>query len=149
MNSTNQQTQPQTFLSKKIRATCIAIVPIAFYAGMTFAQVSPATAPTAGMPSATMHKDMHVMKADKGSAAMHKAMMNGMDMMQKMPMTGDADHDFAVMMRAHHQQGVDMAEMQIANGKSLEMKKMAKNIITAQKIEIAQFDKWLAKQPAR
>ncbi len=33
-----------------------------------------------------------------------------------------------------------------ANGKSREMKSMAKQIIVAQKKEIAQFGKWLAKQ---
>ena len=36
--------------------------------------------------------------------------------------------------------------MELANGKSADMKAMAKQIITAQKKEIAQFDKWLAKQ---
>ncbi|MDP3252474.1 MAG: DUF305 domain-containing protein [Hydrogenophaga sp.] len=39
-----------------------------------------------------------------------------------------------------------MAEMQLKTGKSPEMKAMAKQIIVAQKKEIAQFDKWLAKQ---
>ena len=36
--------------------------------------------------------------------------------------------------------------MELANGKSADMKAMAKQIIAAQKKEIAQFDKWLAKQ---
>ena len=39
-----------------------------------------------------------------------------------------------------------MAEMELANGKSPKMKAMAKQIIVAQKKEIAKFDKWLAKQ---
>jgi uncharacterized protein (DUF305 family) len=39
-----------------------------------------------------------------------------------------------------------MAEMQLKTGRSPEMKSMAKQIIAAQKKEIAQFDKWLAKQ---
>lgn len=39
-----------------------------------------------------------------------------------------------------------MAEIEIKNGKSPEMKAMAKQIIEAQKKEIAQFDQWLAKQ---
>ena len=39
-----------------------------------------------------------------------------------------------------------MAEIALANGKSPEMTTMAKQIIVAQKKEIAQFDKWLAKQ---
>jgi uncharacterized protein (DUF305 family) len=63
-----------------------------------------------------------------------------------MTSTGDIDKDFAMMMKLHHQQAVNMAEMQLAKGKSPEMKTMSKQIIAAQKKEIAQFDKWLAKQ---
>ena len=39
-----------------------------------------------------------------------------------------------------------MAQMELAQGKSPEMKAMAKQIIASQKKEIGQFDKWLAKQ---
>ena len=38
------------------------------------------------------------------------------------------------------------AEMEIAQGKSPAMKTMARQIIAAQKKEIAAFDAWLAKQ---
>ena len=92
------------------------------------------------MPS----KDMqHGMMASDG---MKQSMMKGMDGMQKMPMSGDTDKDFAMMMKMHHQQALDMAEMQLAYGKSAEMKNMAKKIISGQKKEMAQFDNWLAKQ---
>ena len=63
-----------------------------------------------------------------------------------MAMTGDTDKDFAMMMKMHHQQGVEMAQMEIDHGKSPAMKKMAKKIISAQNKEIRQFDQWLAKQ---
>lgn len=76
---------------------------------------------------------------------MKQSMRMGMDKMQAMSMSGDTDKDFAMMMKMHHQQGVEMAEMQLMHGKSAEMKKMAKNIVAAQNKEIAQFDKWLAK----
>lgn len=72
--------------------------------------------------------------------------MSGMDKMQKMPMSGNTDKDFAMMMKMHHQQGVEMVQVQLKNGKSPVMKKMAKKIITAQNKEIAQFDQWLTKQ---
>ncbi len=84
--------------------------------------------------------------AQAGPHDMKASMMMGMDGMQKMPMSGDTDKDFAMMMKMHHQQALNMAEMELANGKSPEMKTMAKQIIVAQKKEIAQFDKWLAKQ---
>ena len=104
------------------------------------AQTAPAMAPSASMPMGQMHKGAN------GSHDMKASMMMGMDGMQKMQMSGDTDKDFAMMMKMHHQQALNMAEMELANGKSPEMKTMAKQIIVAQKKEIAQFDKWLAKQ---
>ena len=104
------------------------------------AQTAPAMAPSASMPMGQMHKGA------AGSHDMKASMMMGMDGMQKMKMTGDTDKDFAMMMKMHHQQALNMAEMQLANGKSPEMKGMAKQIIVSQKKEIALFDKWLAKQ---
>lgn len=52
--------------------------------------------------------------------------------------------DFAMMMRMHHQQALEMAQVELNSGKSPEMKAMARNIMTSQKMEIARFDKWLA-----
>lgn len=104
------------------------------------AQTAPAMAPSASMPMGQMHKGA------AGPHDMKASMMMGMDSMQKMPMSGDTDKDFAMMMKVHHQQALNMAEMELANGKSAEMKAMAKRIIVAQKKEIVQFDKWLAKQ---
>jgi uncharacterized protein (DUF305 family) len=148
----NQQEQNLTalnYLRIIFYAVLISIVPICLQAMTAQAQVSPAAAPAAGMPSATMPKDMPNMPMDKGAMAMHQSMMSGMEEMKKLPMSGNIDRDFAVMMRAHHQQGVDMAEAQIKYGKSAEMKVMAKNIIKAQKKEITQFDKWLTRQGVR
>ena len=85
-------------------------------------------------------------KGAAGSRDLKESMMMGMDGMQKMQMSGDTDKDFAMMMKMHHQQALNMAEVELANGKSPEMMTMAKQIIAAQKKEIAQFDKWLAKQ---
>ena len=104
------------------------------------AQMSPAMAPSASMPMGQMKMGA------AGTHDMKAAMMMGMDGMQKMTMSGDVDKDFASMMKMHHQQAVHMAEMQLAHGKSPEMKAMSKQIIAAQKKEIAQFDKWQAKQ---
>lgn len=96
--------------------------------------MSSASAPKAGMESSMMH-----------SPDMKQSMKAGMDDMQKMQMSGDTDKDFAMMMKMHHQQALDMAEMELAHGKSTELKAMAKKIISGQKKEITQFDQWLAK----
>ena len=121
----------------------LCLVPIAslwLASASVQAQTAPAMAPSASMPMGQMHKGA------AGSHDMKASMMMGMDGMQKMTMSGDTDKDFAMMMKMHHQQALNMAEMELASGKSPEMKAMAKQIIVAQKKEIAQFDKWLAKQ---
>ena len=76
-----------------------------------------------------------------------KGMMGSMnDKMAAMPMTGNADVDFAAMMRIHHLGAIDMAEAELKDGKNAEMRTMAKNIIAAQKKEIAQLEKFLIAQ---
>lgn len=85
-----------------------------------------------------------------GAMGMQGMDMKGMmkdnnDKMSSMKMTGKPDVDFAMMMRIHHQGAIDMAQAEIRDGKDPQMKKMAAEIIKAQKKEIAQFDKFLAK----
>ena len=80
------------------------------------------------------------------SDALKKSMDGGMHDMQSMQTSGDVDVDFAKMMKIHHQQALEMAQVELDHGKSPEMKAMAKKIIDAQKKEIAQFDRWLAKR---
>ena len=76
-----------------------------------------------------------------------KGMMGSMnDKMAAMPMTGNADVDFAAMMRIHHLGAIDMAEAELKDGKNAEMRTMAKNIVAAQQKEIAQLEKFLAAQ---
>ena len=91
--------------------------------------------------SAPMAKESHM---DTSKDMSHK--MDSMDeKMKSMPMSGDVDYDFAMMMRIHHQGALDMAKSELDHGKNPEMRTMAKKIIAAQKKEIAQFDKWIAK----
>lgn len=134
----NHQLTTKRFTAVPVKALC-AISLTVLMSLSAQAQSSPATGP-ATMPIADMHKGA------KGAHDMKGSMMIGMEEMQKMPMSGDTDKDFAMMMKIHHQQALNMAEMQLKTGKSPEMKAMAKQIIVAQKKEIAQFDKWLAKQ---
>ena len=82
-----------------------------------------------------------------GSDALSQSMMSGMKRMQEMKASGNIDKDFAMMMKMHHQQALDMAQIQLEQGKSPELKTMAKKIITAQKKEIAEFDRWMKTHP--
>ena len=81
------------------------------------------------------------------SMEMHQSMMKGMKGMQGMKPTGDIDHDFATLMRHHHQQGIRMAEYEVKHGKDAKMREMAQKIMESQKKEIAEFDEWLKAHP--
>jgi uncharacterized protein (DUF305 family) len=90
-----------------------------------------------------------------GAARHDSASMHSMDMkksmesmskeMASMPMTGDPDRDFALMMRIHHQGAIDMSQAELTTGKDPQMRKLAKEIIAAQKKEIALIERWLKK----
>lgn len=87
------------------------------------------------------HHDMAGHEMMQSMEAMHQKMSS-------MQMTGDHDHDFAMMMRSHHQAGIDMAKAQIKNGKDPQMQAMAKKILSDQTKEIKKLDQWLAKHKA-
>lgn len=53
-----------------------------------------------------------------------------------------SEEAFVVNMIPHHQEAVDTARLVVAKGDSLELKKLAQAIITAQEKEIAMMQKW-------
>ena len=91
----------------------------------------------------------------QGGKAGSSSMSGGMDMkgmmkdnndkLSAMQMTGNTDMDFAMMMRTHHQGAIDMAEVELRDGKNPQMRKMAKDVVAALKKENAMIDKFLAK----
>ena len=72
-------------------------------------------------------------------------MGKGQKEMMAMKMTGDPDKDFAMMMIQHHRAGIEMAQIELRDGKDAKMKAMAQRIIDAQKKESAEFEVWLQK----
>jgi len=111
--------------------------------------MKPGMAASAPMGAGHMTGSGHMgMKGMTGAGHMGmKGMMGSMsDKMAAMPMTGNADVDFAAMMRIHHLGAIDMAEAELKDGKNAEMRTMAKNIVAAQQKEIAQLEKFLAAQ---
>lgn len=76
---------------------------------------------------------------------MRGSMTGMMKNMEAVKMTGDADRDFASMMKMHHQGAIDMAQMELKSGKDAKMRSMAKKIIIAQQKEIKEIDQWLGK----
>jgi len=123
---------------RSITATALMAAMSAIGSNVVFAQSMP------GM----QHGDMKSMGSD-GSMQMHMAMEESHKKMNDMQMSGDTDHDFAMMMRAHHQAGVDMAKVEVASGKDPEMIKEAKKIISSQQKDIQKFDAWMQKHPSK
>ena len=120
-----------------------AAVTLALLQPIAWSQSPAQPASGAGMGMGNKNMDMKGMD-------MKSMMKNNDDKMSSMKMTGNADVDFAAMMRVHHQGAIDMAQAQLRDGKDAQMRKLATNIIAAQKKEIAQLDRFLAKngQPA-
>ena len=79
-----------------------------------------------------------------GEGELQKSMTKMMDKMKSMQMSGDIDKDFATMMSSHHQDGIDMAKMELKNGMSAELKKMAQKSIDDQQKDIKEFQQRLS-----
>ena len=113
---------------------------------LTGAALAQQAAPMPGMDMKGMDTKMMMPGANDtpSTKAFKMAMMHAM---QTMPaFTGDADVDFMMHMRPHHQAAVDMAKVVLANGKDADVKKLALEIIAAQEKEIAAIDAWLKKK---
>ena len=95
-----------------------------------------------GMQQGGMQMSPNHMEMMQKMEAMNKAMMGA-------PMTGDPDRDLVNMMMPHHQGAIDMARIYLRDGKNPEIRRMAEKIITDQEREIAEFQAWVAKNPAK
>lgn len=97
------------------------------------------TSSTTGAARDTMNAMTH--QADTAGSSMNTGggmmgpMQSTMSKMQSMNMTGDFDVDFANMMIEHHQGGIDMAQMEVSQGKNEKLKAKAREIIDKQKKE--------------
>ena len=132
-----------TLSTKKLLVRLLAVAAIATTIGSL--GVAPAFAQSA---SGTQHE--HTQSGgSEGPMKMHMTMQESQKKMSEMQMSGDADRDFAMMMREHHQHGIDMAKAEVESGKDPEMVKEAKKIIASQQKDIQKFDAWLKKHPAK
>ncbi|MER9637245.1 DUF305 domain-containing protein [Mesorhizobium sp. M0228] len=97
-----------------------------------------------------MKHDMGAMGAQSPSTEGYKAAMDKIhtDMMA-IEYSGNADVDFARGMIPHHQAAIDMAKVELANGKDPEIRKLAEAVIAAQQAEIKQMQDWLAAHPVK
>lgn len=121
----------------------VAAVASVLMTGSALAQ-QPSAMPGMDMKGMDM-KMMMPNPSDSASTAGYKAAMMKM-MMPMIPYTGDADVDFMTQMKPHHQAAIDMAKVELANGKDAKTKALARAIIKAQEKEIGMIDAWLKKK---
>lgn len=83
--------------------------------------------------------------ADKStpSTAAYEAANTKMHHAMAVTYTGNADRDFLAGMIPHHQGAIDMAKVVLQYGKDPKVRKLAQDIIKAQKQEITQMEAWL------
>ena len=123
----------------------LAVLSIALLQPLAFAQMQMKPGSEAMPAGKTGASSKQGGAMDMKGMDMKGMMKDNNDKMSSMKMTGNTDVDFAMMMRIHHLGAIDMAQAELRDGKDPQMKKMAKAIISAQKKEIARFDKFLVK----
>ena len=126
-------------------SVALAVLSVALLQPLAFAQTQMKPGSEAMPPGKAGASSMPSGAVDLKGMDMKGMMKDNNDKMSSMKMTGNTDVDFAMMMRIHHLGAIDMAQAELRDGKDPQMKKMAKGIIAAQKKEIAQFDKFLAR----
>jgi uncharacterized protein (DUF305 family) len=96
-------------------------------------------------------EQMHAAMEKKMRSAADRAYMQSMtsmhDAMATAKVTGNADHDFLVMMIPHHEAAVQMAKAELQYGKDAKVRTLAQQIISAQEKEIAEMTSWLKSMP--
>jgi uncharacterized protein (DUF305 family) len=130
----------------RLAVVFLILAAVAASADTASAQTAPAPG-MGGMSMGTMNGVTMGAAGDDFEAAMQKAMAQ-MDQGMKAPMTGDPDRDFARMMIPHHQGAIDMAETELRFGKDKRLRRLARDIIAAQRKEIAVMRAELAKLDA-
>jgi uncharacterized protein (DUF305 family) len=82
--------------------------------------------------------DLEWRELQASMAKMHGAMIS-------VAASGDADVDFVRLMLPHHQAALDMAKSLLLHGESVEMRRLAQEIIADQQSELDLMQLWLKK----
>jgi uncharacterized protein (DUF305 family) len=84
------------------------------------------TASTGNTNTSTPSTDTTPSQSRTFNDVMNKMMQD----MHAMTMTNDADHDFAMMMKEHHEGAIEMSNIELSNGKNDELKQVAQKMIS-------------------
>ena len=105
---------------------------------------NPGSKTGASTEDTTANERMSGMRSDTAMMGRDTSMMAGMNHMMKrmhqMKLSGNADHDLALMLKHHHQGAIDMSEAELKSGTDQELKNMARKTIDMQKKEIQDLE---------
>lgn len=102
--------------------------------------------PSLALAQSDTMKGMDMKGATSAATQAYLQSMQGMqNKMQGMTPTNDPNKDFVMMMTPHHQAAVEMAQAYLKYGSDPILKKMARDIVSSQKKEIAEMDAWKAR----
>ncbi len=79
----------------------------------------------------------------KAKTAMAQVLNNTDVKMNEKMMTGDFDCDFADIMTTHHQEAIDISEIEILRGNDTELKSIAQTILDSQKNDITELGQFV------
>jgi uncharacterized protein (DUF305 family) len=96
-------------------------------------------------PDAMQGMDMKGAATSPATQAYMQSMQGMQDKMKGMTPTNDPDKDFVIMMKPHHRAAVEMAHTYLKYGSDPTLKKMANDIVSSQKKEIAEMSAWQIK----
>lgn len=86
----------------------------------------------------------------QGSGTLKGMMDKMMQDMHQMQMSKDPDHDFATMMKRHHEGAIEMANIELAQGVNDELKQVAQKIISDSQKDIGELNSFLSShQPSK
>ena len=93
-----------------------------------------------GLPGVSSANDTNE-SMSSGSKEIQQIVEKSSKKMPSMKMCGKVDGDFAAMMAIHHESAIEMAEVELKEGKDPELKAMAKNMIEMQKKEKSELER--------